>query len=506
MKRLYNRLPLALVLLLMLGTAPLAAGVRRAPMAFSAVYVDALASFWMLAILLGTALRLWLWPSSSRRWLAVAITVVCMLSCVVAWPLLFAGFMLLLFFLENERWWLSQPAVHPFSWRALRAHSQSIAALVALFAAMTLLTWGGARRFDAANAGAALTSAVFWLVLIGAAAVFSHQTSAHSADYSPCTIHHSPFLPGQSAWPSLRQSHSPFTIHHSPFLLWLYLLARLYTLGPWLLDWSLALLTLGATLLVWNVILRPHRVAIMASLALIALGLGTSAGIAAACLVVLAMLLPVTSARQPTIILLPFTISFVAFWSVIGAVAASGISVLAGILWLAMLGLALSSALQEQPGPDSRITAVSVVLALISPGMYALLIQPVVEQLQGGLTPYGTLSSWPWLGLAVANSGNRGVAALPLIAIAGLLLVLMAALHLFVSKDQQHDPVWLENRGRMQQSLGHRNGGVEQERAFQQTVLPESQPSTYISTLLALCNEVPWLQAVRSRRGPYEPR
>ena len=515
MKQLHKRIALVLICVLMLGMAGLAWSVRREPIARSAVYVDALASFWILAILLGVALRVWLWPETKLHWAYIAIASLSIVGCVVAWPIVFACVLLLLFFLENECWWHMQRGWRCVSWGAFRAQWESMTALVAIFAALVLLTLGGARRFDAVNAGAALNSMVFWLTLGGVALTTKIGSGASHYDQ-------------QSKIQSAKLKTQNFK-NYSAVILGLYLMARLYTLGPWLPDWSLATLTLGIMLLLWNVLADQPVEGTMMSLALLALGLGTSAGIAAACFALLAMLLSAGQLHTPVGVLqapsaaalwiLPFSMSFVAFWSLIAAVLASGMSILAGGVWLGMLVLTLHSALQMQHYVELRITYVSMGLALFSPLLYSLLIPPVVEQLQGGLTPYGTLTSWPWLGLAAANAGNRGVMALPIIGLAALLIVLMSALYLLSGGRASGE--WASGRGvwgwRVWQSVSILRDefgsavrawdiGEHQEKKAELIVAPESQPNTFLSTIIALGDEVPWLSVGRRKRGSHEPR
>jgi hypothetical protein len=76
--------------------------------------------------------------------------------------------------------------------------------------------------------------------------------------------------------------------------------------------------------------------------------------------------------------------------------------------------------------PSSIYPIVSIALGALAPPVVALLIQPVVAQLQAGLTPYGNLSVSPWIGLALLDSGSRGVTTAPLLA-AALLMVVIGA-------------------------------------------------------------------------------
>jgi hypothetical protein len=71
----------------------------------------------------------------------------------------------------------------------------------------------------------------------------------------------------------------------------------------------------------------------------------------------------------------------------------------------------------------------SAVLGIGAPPLVRLLILPAVEQLQGGLTPFGDVNIWPWVGVAASDSAHTQVATLPSIAIALLMLILTALVY-----------------------------------------------------------------------------
>ena len=94
----------------------------------------------------------------------------------------------------------------------------------------------------------------------------------------------------------------------------------------------------------------------------------------------------------------------------IGASVAGGVALLAGVAWLAALLHGLTVALWNGAVPAAArrpllvAGATSVVLGVGAPPIVRLLILPVVEQLQGGLTPFGDLNIWPWVGVAASDS------------------------------------------------------------------------------------------------------
>ena len=88
---------------------------------------------------------------------------------------------------------------------------------------------------------------------------------------------------------------------------------------------------------------------------------------------------------------------------------------------------------RDEPVPAHRPLLVagtaSVVLGVGAPPIARLLILPVVAQLQGGLTPFGDLNIWPWVGVAASDAAHTQVTTLPSIAIALLMLVLTALVY-----------------------------------------------------------------------------
>jgi hypothetical protein len=208
---------------------------------------------------------------------------------------------------------------------------------------------------------------------------------------------------------------------------------------------------------------RKARVeAIYLALALAGLGLSTSAGLAAACYGMLAYLVlaigqgdwrlaitddpgsdSISNLQSPISKLLPWLLSsaipltapFVAAWMLIGAGVAGGVVLLAGVAWLVALlhGLILARWNDAEPRqarqPLLVAGAASVLLGVGAPLIVRALIQPVVAQLQGGLTPYGDVNIWPWVGLASSDAAHTQVTTLPSIAIALLMLVLSALVY-----------------------------------------------------------------------------
>lgn len=320
----------------------------------------------------------------------------------------------------------------------------------------------GVWDYSARNAGEALQSWVFALSL-GATLLGSHSLLRHSLpDWlrlrSPQTEAQSAAL----AWPN-----SLFG------LAWLYPLLRLYSFGPWNNGWSLASLLLGCALCVWSLsqsfqartsLAETGLVYGWIGLAIATAGLGSAAGVSAAligliCVVWLqsALIVLEKSHNQPVQLWLisgavPITLPFVAVWLAMSAALGAGVLLAAGVFWLLGLGNAITilRLAPKQTGEQAQLTwrslwqgsglfaSLSLVLGLWMPGLLDQIILPVARQLQGGLTPYGDLTVWPWLGISAVNSGRQPIAALPSMLLAGLMVILCALAWLTARLFEQH--------------------------------------------------------------------
>jgi hypothetical protein len=370
-------------------------------------------------------------------------------------------------------------------------------AAVCLWLGYGALAVQGALNYAGRSAGAALGSFVFWFVLLAAVL---------------------PLLPSQAV------SGTPPSHRRSLLTIaWYYPLARLYSLGPWNTGWSFATLLLGGALAGWCAIAalaqpsQPARSAQVVvsylGLALAGLGLSTSAGIAAggfALLVapVLAAGLdrapdpedgaPSSSAHHPAhrsaggtapALLawllagaLPLSAPFVALWMLIGASLAAGVPLLAGLAWLIALLNGLTIAVWGSPASQRptrarlALAGLSAALGAGAPLVVRGAIEPVVAQLQGGLTPYGDFTIWPWVGLAALDASHTQATTLPSIAIALLVLVLAALIYLIARVYHTH--------------------------AAGQPALPGAGVSAPSEWLRILRDEVPWLGALLGSQPP----
>jgi hypothetical protein len=400
----------------------------------------------------------------------------------------------------------------------------------------------GGMRYDGRTAGLALDSFAFWFVLLAAAIACSPifgmtkdegRRTKDQESGEPCDEATAEHMKSIARSPARPLAVSTLLLPSSGIFrfAWLYPLARLYSLGPWNAGWSFATLLLGGGVALWcacSALVRPQPAgrnacvqSIYPALALAGLGLSTSAGVAAACFGILTYLVlvvghtdwrlesghnrvdsPISNLQSPALsphlaspILLPWLLSsalpltapFVAAWMLIGAGVAGGVTLLAGVAWLVALlhGVVLALWGDAPPAQARRqllvAGAASVLLGIGAPLIVRALIQPVVAQLQGGLTPFGDVNIWPWVGLATSDSAHTQVTTLPSIAIALLMLVLSALVYVVARLRQLR--------------------AAEEQGAAPDELAP---PTTLLSNLR---DEVPWLGGLlgpdpRSQRQP----
>jgi hypothetical protein len=412
----------------------------------------------MLALFGGLALALLAQPAMARAWRVLAGACVFAAGLLAAPPIVAA----LLLALGSV---LVAP-IERLNVRALRP-GPALPAALALLLGFGALALRGVGSFGAATAGAAMDSFVFLFALLAAAATLIPD-EPHDGGVAFTRI------------------------------VWLYPLLRLYVLGPWNDGWSLATVLLGASGATWAALAALTQASVRArasaarrcflGLLLAVIGLGTSAGVAAACYLALtyvllcAVALPrgVPQERAPGPALwalsgaLPFTAPFVAIWMSTSAAAAAGVTALAGVCW----GVALLYAVHTMfdgpylAGDLTIIGLASAILGIGAPLVALGLIQPVVEQLQAGLTAYGVLAIWPWVGVGATDSGNRVATSFPTVAVAALMLVLAALVFLLAHWRRLADPPAAAGR-------------------------PATPPGNSVLDLIR--DEVPWLGGGRER-------
>jgi hypothetical protein len=443
--RILSRLPLILATGLFAAACLLLWLVRSEPRSLPLfILLDAPGVYLALIAALGCSLSLLAIPEAGghgRAWRQLAALVCIAGAAICAVPLVAAA-LLLIAGLLRARLDLRRPS--------------SLATLVgggaALVAAAALLL-RGVRRYDDPAAGAAIDSWVFLLTLLAACAPIA-PLDRRAVDR-------------EEGWREAQ-------------VIWLLPLLRLYPLGPWNDGWSLAATLLGGALALWAALGALTRATpadrgsasgrMIPALALASAGLASSAGVAACCYAMLAhMIISVapSGAARPRWAhwsvagVIPLSAVFIAAWMAIGAAAAAGSTALAGALWLACLirGIAL---LTEGDVGETRGALIAGVAALalgvLAPAVSALLIQPVVDQLQGGLTAYGNLSVAPWVGITLLDSGSRVIATAPTMLVAGLMVVLLALCVLLARLWPPHSPTPSPNMGEGELYSGEENG------------------------------------------------
>jgi hypothetical protein len=523
MRRFFDRLlgfwPIICAAGAALGCAALLWRVRDTPLELVAsVRIDAVSAFFGVVTLSGLALLLALTQSSPSPFVRRAVGATAILLAIYSTtltPAIAGGYLLFALVARAPR---LPGTLHlsRFSRAALLDMPRRIVATAPwpLAAACVLLGYGalafrGALFYTDPTSGAALDSFVFWFVLLAAVI---------------------PLIPFRTrdTRPPPEQTPSPWFGAQALAVGWFYALIRLYNLGPWNLGWSFATLLLAGALAGWcavSALVEPDRgpriarlIASYLGIALAGIGLGTSAGIAAACFGLLALLVlgvsvsgdspahqhgdssnPAPGASALAWLLagvFPFTAPFVAIWMLIGASVAAGVPMLAGVAWLVALLNGLTITLWGMARPVQRRIALALATLSLALGIGAPLIvrgpiQPVVAQLQGGLTPYGDIGIWPWVGLAANDAAHIQVTTLPSIAIALLMLVLAALVYLVVR-------------------LRDTYAGVPLAQPNDRDVPAAAVPGLRNSLLRNLRDDVPWLGMLlggdaQPKEAPREP-
>ncbi|MCG8353857.1 MAG: hypothetical protein MI924_39335 [Chloroflexales bacterium] len=425
---------------------------------------DALSAFFALLTLLAALVQLILGDQRPLRTLLVTLALLGAYAVTELRALAFGYLLATLCTLRLEPGGLRDKL------RALRTAQGAILQITACFCLVLAITalWmqAGTWRYDLPSAGAGLTSFVFWFIFLATFTQF-WILDVRLLSNTNATPSSNPIL---SAFGGVKNQNLILTVA------WFYPLMRLYSLGPWNLGWLLAVLLIGGAAALWAAwqalasrdggmqpdwLVQTHL-----SLALAGIGLGSGIGVAAACYALLVVLLLALGLNDHKALctadqdkpnpepgnltlaalqthypqwgvwmlsgILPLTAPFVSAWMAIGAAAAGSVWLLAGSLWLAAFLAALAlirtaGTITTPPGSRLRLAALlSAGLGVAAPGIVQMLIIPVTQQLQGGLTPFGDINLWPWGGLIALDTNRQQAAALPSIALFVLMLVLSA--------------------------------------------------------------------------------
>ena len=233
----------------------------------------------------------------------------------------------------------------------------------------------------------------------------------------------------------------------------LYPLLRMVEVGP--LDWRwavvMALVGAGGAVAVAVAVLRPvaeidrARAVVVATwlAALAPIGLATEAGVGASLVLLLAAIW-LDSIRQIN----PWAgvpLVGVGLWLAAAAGLAGGVPLLAALFGALALLLIWMLAHLSRPFDwrGGLALLVGLALALAVPKMFVQFGRSLGTQLGAGLTPFGRISAASWSGLSVQNAGSQTVATLPLLVVAGVLLVVAAVVYgglRIVGRDQPLTP------------------------------------------------------------------
>ncbi len=259
--------------------------------------------------------------------------------------------------------------------------------------------------------------------------------------------------------------------------LWLFPLLQSLEAGPWPVGLALAAQLAGAVAAVAAAIeafaapdqaRRYERMlASLLSMALVCVALNTAPGVAGALWALCAhgwLLLGMGRRDRQAAALLWL---FVPVWWTAGASAAAGGFLAAAALLFAGILLALvsllgrttmtgqsaaSTSLRPSAATPVAVAATAVLLMLFAPVVTRFVALPVIDQLGAGLTAFGLLEVWPWIGLGIQNAGHRRVAAVPGVALVPLLGVVAAGLWLLLRAVGRAAPVPLSLQAEQQTS------------------------------------------------------
>lgn len=254
-------------------------------------------------------------------------------------------------------------------------------------------------------------------------------------------------------WPPRRASGERWELLLRP--IWLIPLLHTLQAGPWPIAWVLLMLLTasvgmgGAVVGALSTLDRRHGserlLTALLLMAFLSIAISSAAGIVAALWVILAhslLLLWTRGATHQPRPLAPFALLFLATWWAGGAASGAGAFLVTGAIWLSGTACALASLLWQDMTTstiNSRRRAVferlGVFIRTIGTGAIMLMMPfftrfvalPVADQVDPGLTSFGLLDHWPWIGVAMLDAAHRRVALLPIGALAPLFAVLLAA-------------------------------------------------------------------------------
>ncbi len=299
-----------------------------------------------------------------------------------------------------------------------------------------------------------------WLFAVGALSLanleFFTRTTGFTHLVLPALVCASLSGSGGLPWPTHWLDGNDFEVALRPF--WLLSLLRSLENGPWPLAWTLFVPLVGsvAALVAAAQAMTAREcensverlLAAVALWALACIGVNTTLGVVAALWVMLAhsLLLVFLWKRERTPRLLIGCLLFVAGWWTVAALAGAKAFLLAGLVWLAGAALTWASFVRTNaPARDESnvfwrrwSAAVSATLAatvLIPLALFSGLVTRTVglriaDGLGAGLTAFGLVDTWSWIGVGALDAARQRVGLLPIVPLTLLWLVVLAVIWL----------------------------------------------------------------------------
>ena len=247
-----------------------------------------------------------------------------------------------------------------------------------------------------------------------------------------------------------RDEHADWELVLRP--LWLFPLLRSLEAGPWPVGLALFAQLAAATAVLAAAVdaltttsearRRERTLGGLLGMALLCTALNTAPGVAGAlwALCAHAVLLLFLRGQPQTVPGAALLWLWLPLWWTAGAAAAAGGFLVAAMVSFAGIALAVTVTIGPKAaalrGTDRIGTigaaGLGLLLMLFAPAITRFVALPVIDQLGAGLTAFGLLEVWPWIGIGIQDAGHRRVAVTPSVALVALLGVIVAVLWLLL--------------------------------------------------------------------------
>lgn len=229
--------------------------------------------------------------------------------------------------------------------------------------------------------------------------------------------------------------------------LWLLLLVRSLADGAWPLQWTLLVPLIGIVTALWimaGAFVEDGRTGVqriratMLMLGFASIGFGSTLSVAAVLWIVLMsdLLLLWSDDVERGARVVPISVLLFAAWWAAAAAAGARSMLPAAAAWITGSAGSVAIVLWPRSTRDGRFHAdgwdVLLILLLVSAGVTSgaltrFAAEPVAAQLGAGLSAFGLIDTWAWIGVAGLDPGHHRVAMLPVVPLVMLLMVLVAA-------------------------------------------------------------------------------